>query len=307
VTSPPRDLAVAALAAGQHGLVDRGQLGHLGLDRHAIRGRVRRGLLHPVEDCPGVLAVGHPALDPEGLVAAAVLACGAGAVATGEHGEWLWELRPPWLPVPVGPVAVIVPRACGRTPAAARTVRRDLPGCETSRRRGIPVASVERLIVDAGADRDPWAVERLFDRALVERRTSLPRLEAQLSRAKGQRGAGVLRALLLADARLTGLTRSELEEAFLALLRRAGIPLPELNARLGQDLVDALFAGARLVVELDGARWHGTARRQDQDRRRELRLRAQGLLVVRYTARQVLEEPEAVLADLVGVLAERTR
>ncbi len=301
------DLRVAAAATANHGLVDRHALRTLGVTRAMRETRLARGLLHPVPGCPGVFAVGHAALTPEGLVAAAVLACGPGAVATGEHAAWLWDLRPPWLPEPSGRVAVTVPRSCGRTPPAAALVRRDLPRRETSRRRGIAVVSVERLVVDAGATRELWAVERLLDRALVERRTSIPRLEAQLARAAGQRGAGALRVLLAADRRYAGLTRSELEEAFLALLRRAGLALPEVNARLGRDVVDALFAAARLVVELDGTAWHRTRRRQEDDRRKELRLRGRGLLVVRYTARQVLEEPEAVVADLVRTLAERTR
>ncbi len=307
MSSPDADHAIAARAAEQHGVVTRAQLRTLGVDRHASGRRVRTGSLHPVAGCPGVYAVGHPALTAEGVLHAAVLAAGWGAHVSGEHAEWLWDLRPPWLPAPEGLVALVVPRSCGREPPAARLRRRDLAVVETSRRRGIPVVSVERLLADAGERRDPWAVERLLDRALAERRTSIPRLEAQLARAQGQQGVGELRRLLAADRRHAGLTRSALEDAFLALLRRAGVPLPSTDHRLGPDRVDAFFARARLVVELDGTSWHRTRGRQEGDRRRELRLRARGLLVVRYTARQVLDEPEAVVADLVRLLAERDR
>lgn len=301
------DPRIAAAATRNHGLVDRHQLRALGVTLDMRNTRLARGLLHPVPGCPGVFAVGHTALGDDASIAAAVLACGPGSAATGDHAEWLWDLWPPWRSTPTGRVLMVVPRACGRRPPAARLIRRDLPPGETSRRRGIPVVSVERLIVDAGEGRAFWVVERLLDRALVERRTSIPRLEAQLVAAAGQRGVGALRRLLEADHRYAGLTRSELEEAFLALLGRAGVPLPEVNARLGRDVADALFARARLVVELDGTRWHRTRRRQEDDRRKELRLRGRGMLVLRYTARQVLEEPEAVVADLVRTLAERAR
>ncbi|MBA2349350.1 MAG: DUF559 domain-containing protein [Solirubrobacterales bacterium] len=302
---PDVDEAIAALAARQHGLIERRQLAALQLGREARRTRERRRQLHLVPGCPGVFAVGHPTLGEEATVLSAVLACGPRAYAAGEHGEWLWNLRPPWLPFPSLPVSVTVPRACGRTPPAARLLRRDLPAPEWQTRRGIPVVSVERLIADAGADRELWAVERLLDRALVERLTSVPSLERQLERAKGQRGILALRQLLAAERRYAGLTRSELEEAFLLLLRRAGVELPKVNERVGTDLVDALFAAARVVVELDGTWWHRTHRRQEQDRRKELRLRQRGLLVLRYTARQIFEEPEAVVTDLVRVLTER--
>ena len=299
------DVAISQVASRQHGLIAREQLARLALGREARRTRERRRQLHPVPGCPGVFAVGHPTLGEEATIHSVVLACGRGSYAAGEHAEWLWELRPPWLPFPSLPVSVIVPRGCGRNPPAARVLRRDLPGAEWQRRRGIPVVSVERLIADAGSERELWAVERLLDRALLQRLTSVASLERQLESAKGQRGVLALRTLLAAERRYAGLTRSALEEAFLLLLGRAGLALPEVNAQLGEDVVDALFALARVVVELDGTWWHRTRRRQEQDRRKELRLRRRGLLVLRYTARQVFEEPEAVVADLVRVLAAR--
>lgn len=299
------DAAISAVASRQHGLIAREQLARIGLGREARRTRVRRRQLHPVPGCPGVFAAGHPTLGEEATILSAVLGCGPRAYAAGMHAEWLWGLRPPWLPFPPLPVAVTVPRTCGRNPPAATLLRRDLPGAEWQRRRGVPVVSVERLIADAGASRGLWAVERLLDRALIERLTSVPSLERQLERAKGQTGVLALRKLLAAERRYAGLTRSELEEAFLLLLGRAGLELPKVNEQIGEDVVDAFYALARVVVELDGTWWHRTRRRQEQDRRKELRLRRRGLLVLRYTARQVLEEPEAVVADLVRVLVER--
>jgi very-short-patch-repair endonuclease len=300
------DRAIARLAATQHGVVAREQLTRLGISRAARAGRVGRGLLHPLPGCPGAFAVGHAGLSLEGRLLGVVLAAGPGAHVTGEHGDRLWGLRAPWLPEPGSPVSLVVPRDCGRVPAAAMLCRRHLPPVEQQRRLGVPVVSVPRLVLDACATRELLAAERLLDRALGERRTSLRSLEAQLARAGRQRGAPGLRRLLAAERRYAGLTRSELEEAFLALLRRAGIELPAVNERLGSDLVDALFALAGVVVELDGTWWHRTRRRQDEDRRRELRLRARGLLVLRYTARQLFEESEAIVADLVRALAERT-
>lgn len=183
------DAAISAITARQHGLIAREQLAQLKLGREARRTRERRRQLHPVQGCPDVFAAGHPTLGEEATILSAVLACGPRAYAAGEHAEWLWELRPPWPPFPSLLVTVTVPRGCGRNPPAARVLRRDLPGAEWQRRRGIPVVSVERLIADAGAERELWAVERLLDRAFIQRLTSLASLERQLERAKGQKGA----------------------------------------------------------------------------------------------------------------------
>jgi very-short-patch-repair endonuclease len=50
--------------------------------------------------------------------------------------------------------------------------------------------------------------------------------------------------------------RSELELIFLELIRRHGLPEPEVNVRVGRVLVDFLWRKQRLVVEPDGHRYH---------------------------------------------------
>src|SRR5881227_2459441 len=69
--------AVHRLAAKQHGLVTRGQLLDLGMDRRAIDRRVKSQRLKPVHTGVYLLGPVMPALARE---MAAVLACGADAV-----------------------------------------------------------------------------------------------------------------------------------------------------------------------------------------------------------------------------------
>jgi predicted transcriptional regulator of viral defense system len=88
----PRDAALAALAARQHGVVAGWQLIQLGVGRGAIKHRVAVGRLHRVHR--GVYAVGHSAIGAEGRLMAAVLACGTAAVLSHRSAAWLWGLQP---------------------------------------------------------------------------------------------------------------------------------------------------------------------------------------------------------------------
>lgn len=93
-------------------------------------------------------------------------------------------------------------------------------------------------------------------------------------------------------------TRSHLERAFLHLLRAHGIDPPEVNARVGHYEVDFIWRARRLVVETDGWAYHGSRAAFESDRRRDRELQARGYVVLRFTYREVIGEPEALAAAL---------
>jgi very-short-patch-repair endonuclease len=97
-------------------------------------------------------------------------------------------------------------------------------------------------------------------------------------------------------------TRSELERDFLRLCRRHRLPAPEVNVRVGPHLVDFLWRERMLVVETDGYRYHSGRVAFEDDRARDLELRALGYEVVRLSSRQVVEEPGAIADTLRAVL-----
>ena len=173
--------------------------------------------------------------------------------------------------------------------------------------RNIPVTSLSRTLADLAEILPEDRLERLLDHAgrhaAFDRRT----LEAVLDALPGRRGAPALRVLLGAPS--PGLTRSELEDAFLALCCRAGLPASRLNARLwlGGRLVevDVLFAGHRLIVELDGAATHDTTPAFHADRRRDAIAAAAGFQTLRYTWERVTADASAVTAELRAVMARR--
>jgi very-short-patch-repair endonuclease len=71
--------------------------------------------------------------------------------------------------------------------------------------------------------------------------------------------------------------------------------------------VDAIWRASSVAVELDGHRAHRTRAQTETDRRRELRLRAAGYTVVRYTEQQLAVQQELVRADLSKLLQATRR
>ena len=88
----------------------------------------------------------------------------------------------------------------------------------------------------------------------------------------------------------------------MALFRSAHLPEPRVNARIHGYEVDFLWPG-RLVVEIDGFRFHSTRRAFDHDHRKDAVLRSMGLQVMRFTWDQITREPIMVVAVVAQALA----
>ena len=77
-------------------------------------------------------------------------------------------------------------------------------------------------------------------------------------------------------------TRSDLERAFLRLLRAHELPLPELNAKLGPYEIDFLWRERKLCVELDSYAYHSSRASFASDRARDRELQRRGFVVLRF-------------------------
>jgi very-short-patch-repair endonuclease len=89
----------------------------------------------------------------------------------------------------------------------------------------------------------------------------------------------------------------------LRLCRRYGLRLPEVNVCVGPHEVDFLWRTERLIVETDGYETHRDRASFEADRTRDAELKLLGYDVVRFTYRQVLDEPERVARTLRALLA----
>ena len=103
-----------------------------------------------------------------------------------------------------------------------------------------------------------------------------------------------------------GLTETEIEERFFRACDAARLPRPLANAWLMLEdreiKADFLWPAERLVVETDGRATHSTHAAFEEDRRRDQSLVLAGYRVVRFTWRQVTDEPALVAATVRALL-----
>lgn len=295
------DRALARLGGRQHGVVSRRQLLAAGLGRRAIGSRIERGSLHSIHR--GVYAVGHAKLSTEGRWLAAVLSFGPEALLSHRSAARLWRL------IPGARSAAEVTRPGKCRPRVGFVVHRShVPEDERTIVDGIPVTTVPRTILDLAAVVGKRQVERAFNEAEVQRLTDPLSIPDLLDRYPGRRGTAVLREMLGDEARISGVTRNDFEERFVAFVDANGLPCPHFNADIAVRgrffVVDCLWPEARLIVELDGRAVHGTRRAFEADRERDRLLLADGWRVVRITWRQ-LDAGAGVAADLRRLLAQR--
>ncbi len=72
-------------------------------------------------------------------------------------------------------------------------------------------------------------------------------------------------------------------------------------------VVDLLFEQARLIVEIDGWRSHGSHQAFVLDRRRGNRLKAAGYDVLNFTWDDLVERPAEVVAEVRALLNRRNQ
>lgn len=247
----------------------------------------------------GVYAVGHVALGWRGRATAALLATGSSSLISHLSAAVAWRI----FPQREGPIDVTVVGR-DRRPRDGLRIHR-VPALDPRDVRmvdGVPVSSPARVLVELATAREP-RLERAIAEAQVLRLVTRRELEAAMARATDPRGLPELRRALAAGE--SAPTRSKLERVMLRLLADAGLPLPEVNRRLASYEVDFLWPRERVVVETDGWAAHGHRRAFETDRARDADLQARGYVVVRFTWRQIMEQPLLVATRLAQVLAAR--
>jgi Protein of unknown function (DUF559) len=288
-----------ALAESQHGVFATWQLLGLGIGEDTVRSRREVGATIPLFQ--GVYALGHRQLTREGRWMAATLACGPGAVLSHLSAGQLWGLCGSY-----GPVEVLR-RSGGATHKSVRLHQtRRLEPYEVTIERAIPVASIERVLLDLAGRTDGKRLERMFVQAYKSDRISWSLLGRMLSRRRGCKGIGRLRQISAEVAPGALDTRSVWEVDFLALCRHASIPTPSANVLIEGHLVDFLWPGQKVVVETDSWRHHRDGLTFERDHQTDVDLIAAGYDVHRATYKMLERDPGPFLGNVRRALQART-
>lgn len=166
-----------------------------------------------------------------------------------------------------------------------------------------------RTVFDLAGLVHPGRVERTLDEALKRKLCTLADVQQVffvLAR-RGRRGTTTMRALL--DARGPGYVppASELERLARLEFARGGLPDPEFEVDVGSTdwvgRVDCLWRAQRVIVELDGTRYHGSLVDREADRRRDNQLMAAGWRVIRVTWEDLKIRPDEVVSWIRDALA----
>jgi very-short-patch-repair endonuclease len=283
------DAAVRArsIAAQQWGVISWWQLLDCGLGRGTIENWIERGWLHRIH--PGVYALGHIRIPIEGRMVAALLYAGKGAAVSQATATWWWELTPE------EPATIAVSAPGRRSSLPDVDVHHPLT-LHTTRHRQFLITTPERALLDYAATATPEEVRLALSEADYRGRLDNAAIHGVMGR--GQTGSTKLAHALRRHEPRLAYSRSRLERKFLALCKRYGLPLPELNSRLGLMTIDALFRAQRVAVELDGYKGHRSHAQLERDRRRELHVRDMQHIPLRYTEDMIDNEPDLVAADL---------
>lgn len=271
----------------------------LGFSKDQIFREASIGRLHRVHH--GAYAVGHSALSRHGQCLAAVLSCGDGALLSHRSAAWLWGLTARWRPVievtAVGPketrAAICV--------HSSRALRDD----DRSAFEGIPVTAVPRTLLDF-ASVDPRFLGPAVGGAQRRGLLDFIAIDNLLTRSRGFRGVARLRNAL-EIYRAPVFTRSHLERRFLALVRRANLPLPSMNFFVAGYELDAYWSAERFAAELDTYDYHGDPVAFEADRLRQEDLKLAGIEMTRITGARMDREPEVIAARLRRLLSQRRR
>jgi hypothetical protein len=279
---------IAREAEDQHGRVARRQLLAAGVDSDTIKRWCADGRLHPVH--VGVYAVGHLAPSPLADLMAAALACGEdAAVSHGSAGHALKMIRD----APSRP-EVTVPTLHHRRHVGIVVHRvKALHVLDTGEFKGIPMTSPARILLDLAPSLPPVELTRACHEAWIHHDVTPVDVQACIARNPTKKGARKLLQALGADA-----TLSKLEDGFLALLARHGLPLPRTNIDHRGDKVDCHWPHIGLTVELLSFRFHATRQAFEADVARRRRSNH-----IAYTWGDVFERGPQTAAELSSFIA----
>lgn len=290
---------VAAWVAGQQlNLITVRQLLAAGMSPTMVKHRVRRGILHRRHQ--GVYLFGTDVMLPGGAELAGVLACGPRALARRRSATALFGLSDPW---PGRPEVLVVGGHGGPNGIDVARVRA-LDRLDFGAFNGIPITSPALTLLHFAAVATSEELERAISEAYALRLVKESQLRDVVTRHAGQPGVRALRAELdRAGGPLW--TASKAERMMKELLRKAELPTPQTRVRVAGFTADFLWPELRLIVEVDGYQYHGHRYAFERDHKRDQAHKDALYEVIRFTWRNLVDEPYRVVAVIAAAIGAR--
>lgn len=175
---------------------------------------------------------------------------------------------------------------------------------------GYPGYVPARTLLDLAGVVDEEALEVALDDALCTHKVRLARPKWRLEQlgTKGKHGPALLARLLKVRGEGAVVPTTILETKLVRLLRTAKLPIgkaqhvfPEKGRPIAR--VDFVYPEQRVVIEVDGTRWHAGRRARVRDAERDNYLNIRGWIVLRFTWFDLVERPTYVVGQIRDALA----
>jgi very-short-patch-repair endonuclease len=268
-----------------------------------IRGLVRRGFLHPIHE--GVYAVGHKRLTTRGHLIAATLAGGPGAFFSDRTAAAIRGLGD----LDLGRIEMTLPiehtRPRRRTGIIFHRTTNTIDPLEVTHVNGLPCSTIPRILIEVSRRAPAAEIEELIAESVRTGQFQPDALEAAIRRHEHRPGVGKLKNIADYYRPLPD-RKSELERMFdREHAKRPEIPPCERNIKIDVWEIDCHWPEQKVALELDGRRYHTAEQDFDKDRRKDTALQLLHLKPMRASYWMWRRDKEAVIRDLLALLALR--
>lgn len=174
----------------------------------------------------------------------------------------------------------------------------DMPRHDVRSLRSIPVTNSIRTMLDLAAVLPAGRLETVLDDCIWRGFVTVPRLIGRLEGmgSRGRKGTQVLRELLRQRDDGCTIPLNVLGRRFLKLIRNSGLDEPEKQMPVVSDTssrwrLDFAYPQHKVLIEVDGGRWHSGRQQRNSDRRRDNSMNVRGWTVLRFTWEDVVHDP----------------
>lgn len=298
-----------AVLREQHGVITTGELHALGFSDGGITRLIGDDLI--VRIVQGVYRAGATDLDEFGWMRAQLVRSRRPAALDGQSAAFAVG----YLQYPPRRVHLVIPGTSGfrRSSDRQRRTGANLSAADFGAVRGLacafPMRMVLRLAAEcsrADADEADFRVlRRVLRGAANDHDWLVPALRQRIDQGPFRGSVPLAAELRGGDLRRTRVIKSSVEDRFVELCRRYGLPLPETNVVRNGHEIDAFWEQYGAFVEIDTYATHRDEIAFERDRAKVRALRRLGLHGFAVTDRAIDFEPSEVAQDVKALLGLR--